>query len=425
MSRKKLLLYANYYHPEVAALAQLYTDLCRGLRDEFDVTVICAVPCYAGSIPAEYASGSFFFEEYDGVKVIRVRVPAVNKRSKANRIRHILAYFFRAVWATFKAPRADYVMAGSQPPILGGLLGVVGKWIGIARGKRPKLIYNIQDYNPEQTQVVGYCRRKLVLRAMLMLDKFSCSAADKVIVVGRDMVDTMKKRYAHRDGSLSRRMPETVVIHNWMDERTVYPLPKDDSGVAAFRKKYGLADKRVIMYSGNIGLFYDLDMLIRVIGRFRSDARLVFAFVGDGAKKQDLVDYVRTHGLSNVVFIPYQPKEKLIFSLNAADIHWVVSAKGIKGVSCPSKLYGVLAAAKPVLGVLEEGSEAGDVIRETNCGLVAPPGDADAITRMVERFAGMSDEDLAAAGLRGHACLQRRFTREQAIEQYRRALRSC
>jgi len=425
MSRKKLLLYANYFYPEVAALGQLYTDLCSGLKDEFDITVICSIPCYTGSIDAKYIAKSYYFEEYGGVKVIRVKVPEVNKLSKKSRLLHILAYFFRSIAATFRTPRVDYVMAGSQPPILGGLLGVAGKWINLLRGKRAKLLYNIQDYNPEQTMVIGYSRQRILLKMMMILDKFSCMMADKVIVVGRDMLDTMQKRFTLRSGKISQRMPKTVFINNWMDERAVYPLEASDPGVAAFREKYGLTGKRVIMYSGNIGLYYDLNQLMKVIERFKEDERIVFPFVGDGAKKGEIQAYAEAHNLKNVVFIPYQAKEELIFSLNAADIHWVINAKGIKGISCPSKLYGVLAVAKPVLAVLEEGTEARNVVEKTRCGMAASPGEYDEIARIIEWAAALSDEELIAAGRRGYDCMSQNYTCEIALRKYRNEIRSC
>ena len=83
----------------------------------------------------------------------------------------------------------------------------------------------------------------------------------------------------------------------------------------AFKKKYGLDGKTVIMYSGNIGLYYDLENLIKVIGKFKDRKDVVFAFIGEGTVKQILVDYVEEHNLENVKFIPYQPKEDLIYSL--------------------------------------------------------------------------------------------------------------
>lgn len=130
-------------------------------------------------------------------------------------------------------------------------------------------------------------------------------------------------------------------------------------------KKYGLmgedGDKFVIMYSGNIGLYYDLEKLVKVMKQFRkgytlkgvceespktADGReVVFAFVGAGSVLDKLVLCTRKHHFENVVFIPYQEKEKLIYSLNAADVHWCVNAQGIKGVNCPSNVYLKLSVA--------------------------------------------------------------------------------
>ena len=122
--KKNLVLYTNYYYPELASLAQLCTDLCQGLKEDYNITVICSIPCYTGVIEDKYLTQKYYFEEYDGVKVIRVRVPRFDKHNKISRVKNILAYFFRSIFATFKAPKADYILTESQPPILGGLLGV-------------------------------------------------------------------------------------------------------------------------------------------------------------------------------------------------------------------------------------------------------------------------------------------------------------
>ena len=105
------------------------------------------------------------------------------------------------------------------------------------------------------------------------------------------------------------------------------------------------------MYSGNIGLYYDLEKLIEVVERIKpgtktADGRkVVFAFVGAGSVLDKLVLYVKQHHMDNVTFIPYQDKADLIYSLNAGDVHWCVNAKGIKGVSCPSNVYLKLSVA--------------------------------------------------------------------------------
>ena len=110
-------------------------------------------------------------------------------------------------------------------------------------------------------------------------------------------------------------------------------LKKEDKNVSLFRQKYGLKDKFVIMYSGNIGLYYDLENIIKVTQRFQEFKDVIFAFVGDGSIVGKLKKYASENKLNNVVFIPYQKKEDLNISLNSADVHFVVNAKGIKGVS--------------------------------------------------------------------------------------------
>jgi glycosyltransferase involved in cell wall biosynthesis len=286
------------------------------------------------------------------------------------------------------------------------MLGVYGK-----KKCKAKFVYNIQDFNPEQIEAVGYSKLKPVLSVMRAIDKRSCKAADKVILVGRDMAETLKKRFQ------GAPMPEFCMINNWIDEKKIYPLPQTDEKVNAFKEKYGLQNKFVVMYSGNLGLYYDLENLIRLAEPYRENREVVFAFVGQGSVEEKLKSYVAEKGLENVIFIPYQPKEDLNYSLNAADVHWVVNAQGIKGVSVPSKLYGVMAAGKPVLGVLEDGSEARMIVEESGCGLVASPKDYGAIAELLAKFI-RREADNAGMGAAGRDFLEKNLTKDISIGRY-------
>lgn len=419
-AKKRLLIYAHYYVPDVASTGQILRELAEGMLYAFDITVICVVPSYAGTVSSQYKTKRFYEEEISGVHVLRVRVPEFTKSNKLSRIKNILGYFFGAMAATLKVGKQDYVFSISQPPILGGLLGVWGKWM-----KHAKFIYNIQDFNPEQTMAVSYSKNKLVLGAMMAVDKFSCRRSDLFITVGRDLVETMHRRFP-------QKCPKTVLINNWIDEKMIYPLPEDDEGVAAFRRQYGLEHKFVIMYSGNIGLYYDLENLMRVIEAFKTgmkaaDGRkVVFAFVGAGAVLDKLVTYKDAHHMDNVVFIPYQDKDKLIYSLNAGDVHWCINAKGIKGVSCPSKYYGIAACGKPVLGVLEENSEIRLIIEETQGGLVCEPEDYRAIEENIRWFVDHAgSEEMHAMGVRSQRNLEQHLSKEISLDKYKQAICEC
>lgn len=419
--KKKCLIYAHYYIPDVASTAQLISEVAEGLTEEYMVTVICVVPSYEGTVSSEYKAKKFYAEKLNGVRVIRVRVPEFSKSDKTSRIKNIMAYFLRAREATriVSKEKFDYVLTISQPPLLGGMLGVYGKKkLRTSDGKHPKLIYNIQDFNPEQIMAVGYFKNVIALKIMMMIDKRSCRRSDLIITVGRDLVKTVEKRF------FGKKIPKTVMINNWINDKEVYPLSKDNEKVLEFKKEYGIEKDFIIMYSGNIGLYYDLEGLIKVVGKFKNsrtpDGRnVIFAFVGTGSVLDKLKKYKYDHNLNNVVFIPYQDKDKLIYSLNAGDVHWCVNAKGIKGVSCPSKFYGIASVGKPIIGVLEDGSEVKLLIDEIGCGKVSEPSDYLSIERNIAWFISNADnEKIVQMGLKGYEYLTKFLTKEVSIKKY-------
>jgi len=406
-SKKKLLIYAHYFYPDVASTGQILTELSEGLKETFHITVICTVPSYSGKIENKYKKQKFYEEDLDGINILRVRVSEFEKSSKISRIKNLMGYFINSIIATFKLEKQDYIFAISQPPVLGGFLGVIGKWI-----KGGKLIYNIQDFNPEQTMAVGYSKNKFVLKIAMAVDKFSCKMSDEIIIVGRDMKVTLENRFKNK------AVPKNIIINNWIDEKEIYPLDKDNPKVIEFKEKYNINNKLIIMYSGNIGLYYDLGNIIKVIGKFKEVEEVVFVFVGDGTVKNEIESYSKENNLNNVKFIPYQPKEDLNYSLNSADIHWVVNAKGIKGVSVPSKLYGVMAAGKPVLGVLDEGSEARLILDEANCGICSEPSNYDEIYKNIQ-YILENREDIKILGQNGRTYLEKNLTKDVSIRKYK------
>jgi glycosyltransferase involved in cell wall biosynthesis len=410
MMQKKLLMYTNYFYPEIATTGQILTELAEELSLTFDVTVVCAVPCYSGIIEDKYKKQRYFFEKYNNVKVVRIRVSEYSKENKFSRIKHILFYFINCIGATIKIGKFDVVFTVSQPPILGGILGVIGKIL-----TKVKLIYQIMDFNPEQTITVSYSNNKLILKTMMLLDKYSCRKSQSVIVLGNDMRKTLEKRFSYKN------VPKNFIINNWIDEQQIYPLSKDCTEILAFKEQYNLKNKFIIMTSGNIGLYYDFENILKIMAKFKDNSSIVFAFVGDGVIKQKLIDYSRANHLANVVFIPYQEKKNLIYSLNAADVHIVTNAKGIKGVSVPSKIYGILATNVPIWGILEKDSEAWDIINKSGCGILVEAGDyanmEKSLTKIIEE-----KYQFVQTHSTGREYLLCNFTKNKSIETYRRII---
>lgn len=415
--KKRLLIYAHYYAPDVASTGQILTELAEGIEDKFDVTVVAAVPSYSGKIDDYYKEHRFYQQSLRGVRVLRVRVPEFTKANKLSRVRNIAQYYFRARKVTKKVGGQDYILSISQPPILGGMLGRYGKRI-----KKAKFIYNIQDFNPEQIESVSYSKNKPLISVLKYLDYKNCRKSDLIITVGRDLGETIERRFAKE-----KKVPHYTIINNWIDETAIYPLEERNEEVVSFKKKNGLENKFIFMYSGNLGLYYDLENMLKVIEKIpekkSADGREVaYVFIGNGTLKSKLEEYVKSHNMDNVIFLPYQDKEKLVYSLNAADVHICVNAKGIKGVSCPSKYYGIAAVGKPVLASLEEGTEIRCLIEETESGLISEPEDYASFEKNTRAFIALDHDALRVMGQRGHDKLITELKKDISIQKYTEAI---
>ena len=405
-NKKKVTFVINSFYPDLSATSQILTELTSELQDDFDITVIASQP---DDVSASGRDIKIFEEGFLGKnKVIRIRLPKVDKNSKISRVKYIFSYFLLANVALWREKGTDVIFTISQPPILGGLIGTIGKFF-----KRTKHVYNIHDFNPEQAAAVAYTKSGLILNVAKRLDNLTCRYADHILLLGEDMGETLSKRFR------GKNVPGYSVISNWTDEKEIVPLEKNNAEVADFLIKNNLEDKFVVMYSGNMGLYYDLENIIQVAKEFDRDKSVVFLFIGEGAVKAKMQEYVNEENLRNVLFLPYQPKDFIRYSLNAADVHLVVNQKGIKGVSVPSKIYGVMAAGKPVLGVLEQGSEVDRLIAESGCGVRVEPQDYAGIARSIKLLRQMDKESLKEMGLNGRVYLEQHLTKATSINNYR------
>jgi glycosyltransferase involved in cell wall biosynthesis len=171
------------------------------------------------------------------------------------------------------------------------------------------------------------------------------------------------------------------------------------------------------MYSGNIGLSQQLEAVLEAADRLRDDQRILFAIIGEGARKKWLQERARDKGLNNVKFLPYQPKENLGESLSAADLHLIPLAPGAAGCLVPSKIYGILAAGRPFIAMMEENAEVASIAREDAVGFVVRPGDVDALTRTIRESVD-APERLAQMGVRARRLAVQRFDRNKVTSRF-------
>jgi colanic acid biosynthesis glycosyl transferase WcaI len=170
------------------------------------------------------------------------------------------------------------------------------------------------------------------------------------------------------------------------------------------------------MHAGNVGLLQDIETFVDA-AEGAPEAR--FVIVGEGANKEPLMERARAKGLDNVVFLPRQPREALSQLLASADAHIVALMPGLAGLMEPSKLYGILAAARPVLAGMEERTEAAQVVARSDCGVVSEPGDPESLVVAVRRLAALSEEERQEMGRRGREYCEQHCNRRRSTDAYR------
>ncbi len=293
----------------------------------------------------------------------------------------------------------DVIVSLTDPPIL-GLAALMA-----ARRAGARFVFLCEDIFPEVASLLEDFHNTAVNRTLDRVNRYLLREADAVIALG----ERMKGRLIEEKGADPSRVH---VIHNWADCQAITPGPKDN----AFARAHGLADRFVLMHSGNVGLSQNLDLLVEAAARLQSRDRLVIAVVGDGARRQTLQDEALRRGLANIRFFPYQPKELLHESFATADAFLVSLKPGLEGYIVPSKLYGILASGRPFVAAVDPSCEAATIARDHQCGTVAVPGDVDAL---VAAIATLYD-DPAGARVMGENARRAslRYDRRAAVQRY-------
>ena len=390
--RPRLLVLNQYYHPGVEATAHLLTELCEALADTYDVTVITGRLLGRESDPD--------YERVNGVEVIRVHSTAFDRSGLARRAVNYFTYLGRALRRGLRAPaRPDVVLCMTDPPMVGDAALLV------ARRFRVPLVVVSQDVFPEIAVEVKRLQNPILVGALGVLTRFYLRRADAVVAIGETMRDRLERK-----GVPSQRLR---VIPNWVDTQAIAPQPRDNPWARA----NGLDDRFVVMHSGNIGHAQDLETLIRASTSLGDVDRLSVVLVGFGARYAHHVQLAAEIGADKVSFLDYQPRELLPQSLSTGDVHFVGLGRGLSGYVVPSRVYGILAAGRPIIVAADEESETARLVRRTECGVAIPPGRPDLLAAEI-RKAAAGEYDLDAMGRRGREWVQAEGGREHAVERY-------
>ncbi len=396
---RDILVFNRSFWPDMEATGQFLTELCEQLSKIYKVTVIAGSSYYIKK--RSFRLFRFYSQEtFRGIEILRVRHTQFWKASLIGRLVNWCTYSISAFVVALKI-KPKIIIACTDPPFL-GIVALL-----LSRFRSVPFIYNCRDLFPD----VGWAVEKLkqgsfLSRAYDYFNQKAFNAAGLVVCLGQ----SMKNKLIAKGISEAR----IKVIPDWVDTSTIKPIPKADN---LLLKKFIPANKFIIMYSGNLGLSQNLSLILQALKMVKNPTSFYLLFLGEGAAKEGLKEQARLLGMENVLFLPYQPKERLSFSLGMADLHIVSLKKGMAGVVVPSKVYGIMAAGRPYLAVTDRESEAACLAQRYGCGLWVGPDDAARIAESLD-WALDHPNELEEMGRRGRHIAETQFDKDIVIKEW-------
>lgn len=402
---RRIVFVNRFYAPDHSATAQILTDLAEHLVVlGWDVRVVTSRLIY-GTAGASLPSR----DSINGVSITRVATLGASLPGVPGRLLAYMTFYLSAGWALLRyLSPGTIVVAKTDPP----LISLVA--LGASRARGARLVNWVQDLYPEIAAEMGMrVLRGPIGAALTTLRDLSLRQAALTVAIGRRMA----RRVALR-GVPDHRI---ATIANWSDDEAIMPSAVNSP---ALRAEWGLpTDAFVLEYSGNLGRAHEAETLLGAAALLRERRDIWFLFVGGGHAQAELRRRAAEGDCQRFVFQPYQPRARLSESLAVGDAHWLSLRPEFEGLIVPSKVFGIAAAARPIVAVCDPDGEVPAMIASLDAGIAVAPGDAVGLAAAIVRLA----DDRAACramGDRARKMLQQGFRRESALGQWTQVLES-
>lgn len=396
--RRKVVFVNRFFYPDLSATSQMLSDLAMRLAaDGMEVHVICSRQLYEDA-----AAALLVRERVRGVEIHRVWTARFGRASLRGRALDYASFYLSATQRLCKLLRAgDVAVIKTDPPLLSVCAAPV------VALRRAQLVNWLQDVFPEIASRMPGMRLPQPVEAVLQgLRDRTLAFAKANVVLGARMRDYLTARGIRAAGF--------HIIENWADSSGGSPKSIAQS---TLRARLGLSDKFVVGYSGNLGRAHDFETIANGAEALREDPDIAFLMIGGGAKMQALRARVAERGLTSFHFLPYQPRGAVEDSLAAADVHLASLLPQLEGLIVPSKVYGILAAGRPVVFIGAEDGEIARLLQDNECGTAVACGDAERLAGTLRQM----KSDPARTREQGHrarALFDRRFTLDRAVSSW-------
>ena len=381
----KILILTQHFPPEKGAVRRLYEFARYFVENGHDISVMTAIPNYPdGIVPPAYRGKFFCAEEMEGIKVYRSWVLPASNSQPTKRMVGFITFLVTTLINSFRVKTKFDLILASTPPVTTPVIG----WL-LSKIRRCNFVIEVRDLQPESGEEFGNLNQSLFTRTVRRIIHALYRRADRIVSVTDGI-----SAYMETIGIPRARM---ATIKSGVGREFIH---SDSNGI---RRKFGWDEKFLVLYSGTLGWVRPLETVIEAARQLVDQPDIHFAFLGDGQRKNALVDMVRDYGLKNVSVIGTQPLENIPYFLKSADVLLeCLKEVRVAKMAFPSKMFEYMASGRPIVFGSRQG-EAIDELKMAGGALTYPSDSPEELGKLVLRLRDNREEgERLGKGYREH-----------------------
>lgn len=406
---KRLLIHTLIFSPDGVSTAYLYNDIALRLQQRgYDVVVLTTTPHF-NIVPEQVEKQPMKWKVWGFCKVSKfngmtvLHVPQKKFKSTALRLLGFIYWHIVSFFIGLTIRHVDLILSPSPPLTLGFLN------LGLAKLKRCKVVYNVQEIYPDILKLKG----GITLKFLSWMEKKVYNGSDAVTTIDQIFNDTIEPRFV--DNS------KLHIIPNFVDTNLYHKV--EFKGLSSLKGSSGeplfpMTDSIKLLYAGNIGHAQSWEPLIELADKTR-DLNVEYIVIGEGAKRKYVATEIEKRGLKKLHLLPYQPRELMPAILSYSDASFIFMAPKNDSDGFPSKVYTIMACERPLLVSSGENTPIINFLKDKGCAKLITEQDFDKkVDIMVEWLHKVTKEELSQMGKKGLAEIQAKYTKEKVTDMY-------
>lgn len=403
--KKRVLIHSIVFSPDSVSTAYLYNDIALGLQEGgYEVIVLSTTPHYnlvqstLDNQPLKKKLLGLYYESnFNGIRVIHI--PLKKYKNTLVRIFSFIYWHFLSFLFGLSIKNIDFILSPS-PPLSIGLVSIM-----IAKKNNAKFIYNVQEIYPDLLIKNGSLKSNILISALKWLEKYVYNNASSVITIDKKFYEQIVGRFINKE--------KLSIVSNFVDTDLYHPVDNEVSLPKPFTKDNS---KVRLLYAGNIGFYQDWEPVLYAAKKLK-DTNIEFWIIGEGVKKDYLINEIDVHNLSNIKIMPYQDREIMPLINSFADIHFISINKDMEQEGFPSKVYTIMACAKPLIVITGKNTPLYNFLENLDCALLITQNRNEEFLQSILELAS-NKEKQNQIGRNGYNIIQKQYTKEKVIEKY-------